>query len=206
MINLGNTLVDNLTNQAKNSLNKQILGNNQLMQDYRIMYGKIRIKGVLLSSVYAVNIENIFNHSGDIPWFADKDFGYLVSTADISLGSGESESYYAGAYQANYMTQRSSDELEMTFIETLNGDIAKSYQACRTLAFNKDGTVNEPKKYAFSITISFLNPQNPTQTAFSKSWIVGVKSGNTTADSTGRSEIVKHSITFQKLMPHLFAV
>ncbi len=181
-----------------------ILGSKHLLHQYRLMYGKLKAKGVLLSAVYSVKIENIFHHKGAIAWFVNSDFGYLVSEADISLGSSESESYHAGAYQANYLTQMSSDELELIFIETENGDIEKSYTACRNLAFNKDGTVNEPKQYAFKITISFLNPKNPQEIAFSKSWIVGVKSGSTQASSTGRSEIVKHSITFQKLMPSMF--
>ena len=186
--------------QAFKNSNRNV---NQLLKDYALMRHGHRVWGIA-SAVYAVQIENISKHKGNIPWFNDKNLCYLATEADLSLGSNESESFYAGAYQANYLTQKSSDETEVTFIETAGGNIAKSYSACRKLVFNKDGTVNEPARYAFKLTVSLLNPKDTHKTAISKSWLVGVKSASTEVSSSGRSEVVKINVTFQKLRPMLF--
>ena len=124
---------------------------------------------------------------------------------DASIGSGEAETFYAGALPAGYMTQKTDDEMDMTFIETLNGDIFKSYRACHKLIFNADGTVNEPQKYAFKVTIALIhNKKNNHIAPVARSWIVCVKSGRTEVSSAGRSEIIKETISFQKLRPSMF--
>ena len=174
------------------------------LSELRRLYGEVRAYNLLLQAMYFVKIENIFNHKGDIPWFKDSKLCYLATDAPLSLGSNESESFYAGNYQANYLTQRSSSEVSVTFMETVNADISRSYIACRELAFNKDGTVNEPKKYAFKLTVGFLNPKNAGKSPLQRSWLVGVSSGNVELSSSGRSEVAKPSIDFVKLRPLLF--
>lgn len=196
------TALLNATNKAA----KQALGvdSSGLMQLKR-MYGKMRAHDVLLQCMYMVKIENIFGLKGDIPWFKDKSLSFLVTDTELSFGSGESESFYAGALPAGYMTQKSEDDIDMTFIETLNGDIFKSYRACHKLIFNADGTVNEPKKYAFKLTVGLIhNKANNHISPVARSWIVCVKSGRTEVSSAGRSEIIKDTITFQKLRPPMF--
>lgn len=196
------TALLNATNKAA----KQALGvdSSGLMQLKR-MYGEMRAHDVLLQCMYMVKIENIFGLKGDIPWFKDKSLSFLVTDTELSFGSGESESFYAGALPAGYMTQKSEDDIDMTFIETLNGDIFKSYRACHKLIFNADGTVNEPKKYAFKLTVGLIhNKKNNHISPVARSWIVCVKSGRTEVSSAGRSEIIKDTITFQKLRPPMF--
>lgn len=177
-----------------------------LMQMKQI-YGEAKAHGVLLQCMYVVKLENIFDIKGDIPWFKDKSLSYLITDTELSFGSGESESFYAGALSASYMTQKTDDDMDMTFIETLNGDIFKSYRACHKLIFNPDGTVNEPKKYAFKLTVGLIhNKKNNHIAPVARSWIVCVKSGRTEVSSASRSEIIKDTITFQKLRPDIFMV
>ena len=177
-----------------------------LMQMKQI-YGEAKAHGVLLQCMYVVKLENIFDIKGDIPWFKDKSLSYLITDTELSFGSGESESFYAGALSASYMTQKTDDDMDMTFIETLNGDIFKSYRACHKLIFNPDGTVNEPKKYAFKLTVGLIhNKKNSHIAPVERSWIVCVKSGRTEVSSASRSEIIKDTITFQKLRPDIFMV
>lgn len=177
-----------------------------LMQMKQI-YGEAKAHGVLLQCMYVVKLENIFDIKGDIPWFKDKSLSYLITDTELSFGSGESESFYAGALSASYMTQKTDDDMDMTFIETLNGDIFKSYRACHKLIFNPDGTVNEPKKYAFKLTVGLIhNKKNSHIAPVARSWIVCVKSGRTEVSSASRSEIIKDTITFQKLRPDIFMV
>lgn len=177
-----------------------------LMQMKQI-YGEAKAHGVLLQCMYVVKLENIFDIKGDIPWFKDKSLSYLITDTELSFGSGESESFYAGALSASYMTQKTDDDMDMTFIETLNGDIFKSYRACHKLIFNPDGTVNEPKKYAFKLTVGLIhNKKNNHIAPVERSWIVCVKSGRTEVSSASRSEIIKDTITFQKLRPDMFMV
>ncbi|MGP5656810.1 hypothetical protein [Psychrobacter celer] len=179
--------------------------NSQYMQSLKLLYGELRAHKALLQCMYVVKIEDIFGNGPNIPWFKDKSLCYLVTEADMSLGSAEGESFYAGAYQAGYLTQKSSDDMDMTFIETINGRIAKSYIDCHKLAFNKDGTMNESKKYAFKLSVGLINPEKPnSEPVITASWLVGVKSARLEVSSTARSEIVKIPITFQKLRPLMF--
>lgn len=174
---------------------------------FKNMYGRVRAHDVLMQCMYRVTIEDIFGIGGDIPWFKDKTLSYLVTEADLSFGGAESESYHAGSFQASYLTQQTADDVDMTFIETINGDIFKSYTACKGLAFNNDGTVNEPKKYAFKLSIALLNYKKRAShiAPIGKSWLVSVKDGRTEVSAAGRSEVVKETITFQKIMPMLFS-
>lgn len=179
--------------------------NSPYMQSLQLLYGELRAHQALLQCMYVVKIEDIFGNGPNIPWFKDKSLCYLVTEADISLGSGESESFHAGSHQASYLTQKSSDDMDMTFIETINGSITQSYIDCHKMAFNKDGTVNESKKYAFKLSAGLLNPKKPdSKPVIMASWLVGVKSARLEVSSTGRSEIVKIPITFQKLRPLMF--
>lgn len=188
-----------------NERSKTRMVNSQYMQSLQLLYGQAHAHEALLQCMYVVKIEDIFGNGPNIPWFKDKSLCYLVTEADLSLGSAESESFYAGAYQAGYLTQKTSDDMDMTFIETINGRITSSYIACRRLAFNKDGTVNEPRKYAFKLSVGLINPKHPdSEPLITSSWLVGVKSAKTEVSSAARSEIVKIPITFQKLRPLMF--
>lgn len=170
---------------------------------YRSMYGINKALGVLNQSMYQVTLTDVFGIGGNIPWFKNKNIGYLVTEADISFGDAESELHHAGAFQFAHLTQQTDEDMDLTFIETEDGDIFKSFRACHWLAFNADGTINEPKKYAFRLSVAILNHKKGRQklAPVARSWLVGVKSGRTEVSSVGRSEIVKHTITFQKLMP-----
>ncbi|WP_352309101.1 hypothetical protein [Psychrobacter sp. W2-37-MNA-CIBAN-0211] len=174
-------------------------------QALKLLYGEVRAHKALLQCMYSVTIEDVFNIGAGIPWFNNKSLGYLVTDSDLSLGSSESESFYAGALQSNYLTQKTADDMELTFIETANGDIFKSFRACYELAFNDDGTVNEPKNYAFKLSIGLIDHENPSKPPVVKrSWLVAAKSGRADISAAGRSEIVKHGITIQKLRPLMF--
>lgn len=175
------------------------------VREMRKVYGELRAHEALLQCMYVVKIEDIFGIGKNIPWFRDKSLCYLVTEADMSLGSAESETFYAGAYQASYLTQKSSDDMDMTFIETKYADISSSYRACHKLAFRDDGTMNEPKKYAFKLSIGLLSHHKPyREPVIERSWIVGVKSAKPEISSAGRSEIIKVPVTFQKLRPLMF--
>ncbi|MGP4716890.1 hypothetical protein ACTXGL_09665 [Psychrobacter sp. T6-6] len=175
------------------------------IQDLRKMYGEVRAHEILLQCMYVVTIEDIYGIGGGIPWFTDQTLSYLVTEADLSLGSADAESFYAGALPASYLTQKTADEMDMTFIETSTGEIFKSFRACYDLAFNKDGTVNVPKDYCFKLTIGLINHKKPHDPpAVTRSWIVAAKSGRAETGATGRSEVVKESITFQKMRPLIF--
>ncbi|MBE0440628.1 hypothetical protein EI164_00855 [Psychrobacter sp. FME13] len=193
---------------SKNDVGRVKVGtatNSQYMQSLQLLYGKLRVHEALLQCMYVVKIEDIFGNGPNIPWFRDKTLCYLATEADMSLGSAESESFYAGAYQASYLTQKSSDDMDMTFIETLNADISNSYRACHKLAFNDDGTMNESKKYAFKLSVGLINHKKPnSEPVINRSWLVGAKSARPEISSTGRSEIVKVPVTFQKLRPLMF--
>ena len=175
------------------------------LQQLKKIYGQTISHDFLLQCMYTVKIENVFGLQGNIPWFTDQTLAYLITDTELSFGSAEAESFYAGALPAAYLTQKTDDEMDMTFIETMNGDIFKSYRACHKLAFNDDGTVNEPRDYAFKLSIGLFSEKQLTAVApVSRSWIVGVKSGRTELSSVGRSEVVKATITFQKLRPSMF--
>lgn len=203
--NRSDARVERLFNVTKQTAKNKVSTTGGALQQLKKIYGQVKAHDVLLQCMYAVKIEDIYNIGGNIPWFKDNTLTYLITDTELSFGSGESETFYAGALPASYMTQRTADDIDMTFIETLNGDIFKSYRACHGMIFNADGTVNEPKKYAFKLTIQLLNHRGTSGTPpLAGSWIVCVKSGRVELSSSGRSEVVKETITFQKLRPTLF--
>lgn len=175
------------------------------MRSAKKIYGEVIAHGVLLQCMYVVTFEDVFGIGSDIPWFKDKTLSYLVTEADLSLGSAEAETFYAGALPAGLLTQKTADDMELTFIETSRGDIFKSFRACYNLAFNTDGTVNEPRKYSFKLTVGLFDHKNPYDPpAVTRSWIVAAKGGRTEASASARSEVIKESITFQKIRPLFF--
>lgn len=174
-------------------------------QALKLLYGEVRAHRALLQCMYVVNIEDVFGIGTGIPWFDNQSLGYLVTDTDLSLGSAESESFHAGAIQSSYLTQKTADDMDLTFVETANGDIFKSFRACYELAFNDDGTVNEPKSYAFKLSIGLIDHENLSQPpVVQRSWLVAAKNGRAEVSATGRSEVVKHAITLQKIRPLMF--
>lgn len=175
------------------------------LQNLRRLYGDVKAHSILLQCMYVVTFDDIYDIGAGIPWFDDHTLSYLVTDADLSLGSAEAESFYAGALPASYLTQKTADEMDMTFIETSTGAIFKSFRACYDLAFNKDGTVNVPRDYCFRLSISLFDHTQPyAAPVIKRSWIVAAKSGRTETSATGRSEVIKETITFQKMRPLLF--
>lgn len=172
----------------------------EAMRVYRTLYSY----GSLLACSYGVFLEDIFGIGRGIKWFEPPFLlSWLASDVELSLGSMETDSYKAGSYQMNYVTEQTASEMQVTFIETKNADIIKSYEACKKLATPKDGTVNEPAKYAFKLTIMLFNERrNLKNPVHKKSFIVGVKEASVSLQSSGRDEIVKVQVTFSKLAPY----
>lgn len=174
----------------------------------KLAYQKLYSHEAILQCNYAVQLWDIYNIGKGIPWFAKAfPISWLATEVEMSIGSGEAENFYAGSYQANYMTQQTSDTLEITFIETKTMGIAQSAKLCKNLIFNNDGTVNEPKKYTFVLGVGvFDKVRNPMlKTAvFKTSYLVAVKEASFSLSSTGRSEIIKTQVTFQKIRPYIF--
>lgn len=175
------------------------------IQDLRKVYGKVKAHKILLQCMYVVSFEDIYEIGAGIPWFEDYTLSYLATETDLSLGSADAESFHVGALPASYLTQKTADEMDMTFIETSTGAIFRSFRACYDLAFNKDGTVNVPRDYSFRLSIGLFDHNQPyAAPVVKRSWIVAAKSGRAEASATGRSEVVKETITFQKIRPLIF--
>lgn len=202
-------LVNQVSAQAQKMGEQPWFGGNakQAYERYRNLYDL----GAILQCEYAVHVHDIFNIQAGvrIPWFAGSfPMSWLATEVDLSLGSLDTESYHAGAYQAAYVTGQSSGTIDVTFIETRNMDISKSYQMCRKLACPKGGVVNEPKKYAFELILTVFgkNARNYqahlTNPIFEVRHIVCVKEAGISLSSSGRSEIIKVNVVFEKLVPH----
>ena len=204
MMTMKNDILSTGLNLVKNYAAKTQVDSNRL-ERLRKTYGEVKAHSLLLQANYFIEIENIFDIKADAPWFHDKSLCFLATDCEISLGSGEVESFNAGVYEANYFTRATASSLSITFLETDKGDISSSYKACRGVIFNRDGTVNEQKKYSFKLTIGFLNPKTGQKTPIVYSWLVGTQEAEITASATGRSEVAKVNITFAKCMPILFA-
>lgn len=198
--------LDNKINLINRTLNIQSAGALSL-SELRQAYQRLYPLGTILQCNYAVYLTDIYGiGKGQIPWFLDSfPLSWLASDVDISVGSAESESFYAGSHQINYLTQQSNDTMDVTFIDTKNMDIANSFEMCRKLAFPKDGTVNEPIKYSFALTAVIFDKKRTlrvNQAVFGKKWLVAVKEANINLSSGGRSEIIKTQVTFQKMRPY----
>ena len=176
----------------------------------REAYNNLYSYGAIKQCHYAVFANDIFGiqqRAGVvIPWFAQAfPMSWLATEVDYSIGSAESESFQAGSHQFNYLTQQSSDTIDVTFIETNGGHIAKSAKLCKDIAMPSDGTVKEPYHYTFALFVMVFGGtrdlRNPTLKA---SYLAAVKEGSISLSSTGRSEIAKTQVTFQKIRPFSF--
>lgn len=180
------------------------------LQRLRKDYGRIYSYGALLQANFAVYITDPLGNleRAGATWHKDIfPLSLLAADVDLSLGSLNSEDFQVGAIPYSYMTEASGGTIDVTFIETKYGDIAKSYEAARNLIINKDGSVNEVNKYIFQLHISVYNEEMAKRHVRSlpiyKTYTVSVKEGHTSLSSSGRSEIIKHQITFQKIRPYM---
>lgn len=65
--------------------------------------------------------------------------------------------------------------------------------------------MNESKKYAFKLSGGLINYKKPnSEPVINRSWLVAAKSARPEISSTGRSEGVKVTATFQKLRLLMF--
>lgn len=198
---------NNNRNYINSKLQQRWFGLNAMKT--KAQYKKLYSYGAILQCNYAIYLVDVFNiqqKQGNIIWFSqDFPLSWLATEADLSLGGLEAEGFHAGSYQCNYITEQTADTMDVTFIETRNMDISKSYEACRLLATPKDGAVQEPSKYTFLLVACvFGEKRNLKSPTFQKSWLVAVKDGSLNLSSTGRSEIIKAQITFQKIRPLMF--
>lgn len=177
-------------------------------RDAKAAYQKLYSHGAILSCNYAVQLIDVYKIGRGIPWFAGEfPMSWLATDVDVSLGGMESESFYAGSYQCNYMTQQTADTIDVTFIETRNAAISHSYDLCQSLIFPADGSVNEPKKYTFALAVGVFDTvrkANLSTAVWDTAYLVAVKDGSFNLTSTGRSEIIKVQVTFQKIRPYKF--
>lgn len=180
--------------------------NETMLNRLRLLYGELEARAGLLQCMYLITIEDVFNIGGGIPWFDDKKVWYLATDTNLSFGTGNSESFKAGSLPFSYLSDQEEDEIDITFIETKNADIFTSFRACKALAYNKDGTVNEQVKYTFKLSISVIDHAKPTAPPkLTRSWLVAAKSGTAGLSASARSEFLKPDITFQKIAPSSFA-
>lgn len=186
-----------------------LLKSNTLLE-MRKAYNTLYSYGAIKQCHYAVFAKDIFGiqqRAGVvIPWFAQAfPMSWLATDVDYSIGSVDSESFYAGSHQCNYLTQQSSDTIDVTFIETNGGHIAKSAKLCKDIAMPNDGTVKEPYHYTFALFVMVFGGardlRNPTLKA---SYLAAVKEGSINLSSGGLSEIAKTQVTFQKIRPYVF--
>lgn len=184
-------------------------GAKQAYAQYKNLYANY---GAILQCQYAVYLNNPLGIGKNIPWFnPDFKLSWLATEVDMSLGSFESDHFNAGGFQLAYITGMSSGSIDVTFIETRQGHIANSYNACKKLIVNADGTVNEPAKYAFELDIHLLghnqrlNPNGnyKSDPIFATKHMVCVKEASISLSSTGRSEIAKVVVTFEKIAPNV---
>lgn len=172
-------------------------------RDAKRAYQELHALGTMLQCQYAIELQNIYHIASNASWFGgDFPLAWLATDVELTNGSSENESFYAGAWQLHHFTQHSLESIEVTFIETAGGDIAKSAGVCQGLAYRADGTMTEPKHYTFKLTIKLLGKQKSVP----KDYLVAVKSFSTSLSSSGRSEVAKTQVTFQVIAPYgLFA-
>lgn len=199
-------------NQARRQIQQALDPNisstlQRLHGDYRRVYAY----GALLQANFAVYITDPLGNleRAGATWHKDIfPLSLLATDVDLSLGSLNSEDFQIGAMPYSYMTEASGGTIDVTFIETKYGDIAQSYEAARNLIINKDGSVNEVNKYIFQLHISVYNEEMANKKHLRylpiyKTYTVAVKEGHTSLSSSGRSEIIKHQISFQKIRPYM---
>jgi hypothetical protein len=145
--------------------------------------------GGVLGSVLALQPDGL---GWALPW--------LATSVNFGLLDAQNDSVQIGAHQQNYITGNSSSEVQVTFLETANGDIIRMVQAIKRAMFKRDGTQGLPYDYLLNMRIYLFDRNNKKTKPADFNWIVALTSSSLDLSGSDRDPL-QLQLGFQKMYP-----
>lgn len=97
------------------------------------------------------------NATGKLPIIANNIAGVLATDIDIPVNGATFEQKKVGGMNISVFTDMQFPQFTVNFVETRKNDVLNSLRSYRELIVNKNGTVNEPAKYAMLLSFAFFD-------------------------------------------------
>lgn len=122
----------------------------------------------------------------------------------LPIINAEVDSVKVGHYQYQYLTGNQRPEINITFLETAQGDILNSAIEMSELMFPSNGTLIEPSKYAFWLEVILFPKENRGFERVFQKYLCQLQTAN--AELAAReTTALEVPLTFTQLPPYLDA-
>lgn len=97
------------------------------------------------------------NDTGTLPMISKNIFGLLATDVDIPVNGANFEQKKIGGMNISVFTDMQFPQFTVNLVETRENDIVNSLRQYREMIVNRNGTVNEPAKYAMIFSFAFFD-------------------------------------------------
>ncbi|WP_151765802.1 hypothetical protein [Acinetobacter colistiniresistens] len=97
------------------------------------------------------------NATAKLPLLANNLAGILANDVDIPVNGANFEQKKVGGMMISVFTDMQFPQFTVNLLETRKNDVLNSLRQYRELVVNRDGTVNEPAKYAMIFSFAFFD-------------------------------------------------
>jgi hypothetical protein len=180
--------------------------------ELRSIYKSVHALGTLSKAHYIVDLEP-FDPNGplknvalfhQLPTQAYYDFAkvlpWLATETEFSVLDAQNDSVQIGHFQQNFITGNSGNTVNVTFLDTEDGNILASAQAIKNIMFRGDGTQGLPAEYLMWLTISLVRRDDRDHVAVSNRRLVALQATSVDLAGQDRDPLVV-PLTFIKMYP-----
>ena len=173
--------------------------------DFKSIYRGLHAVGTLLSANYIVELApyqpdslvastSLFDEFNWLPW--------LATSCSLPLMEAQVENVQAGHFQQNYITGNAVGDIQLTFLETMEGDILNSAQQIKKIMFSEDGTQGLPYDYMMWLKISLFPRHNRGIIPYSERILVALQTASLDLAATNPNPI-EVPLGFTRMYPML---
>ncbi|GAA5003271.1 hypothetical protein GCM10023206_06790 [Acinetobacter puyangensis] len=178
-------------------------------KDAYALYNAIYALGTISTAHFGVEFSPLFNDGKianlDLALFDNSTYKipFLAQNVEASLIDADTDSIKVGAFNLNHITGNASNEVQISFIETKNGDISESFRLIKNCTFNDDGTQFPPKDYLMRVQIYSFDRNDYNFRAIEQAYIVALQAASVPFDATNLNGVLVVPVTFTKMFPML---
>lgn len=97
------------------------------------------------------------NQTSTLPMLQNEYLALLATDVDLPVNGASFEQKKIGGMNISVFNDMQFPQFTVNFVETRKNDILNSLKLYRSMVVNKDGTVNEPAKYAMVFSFAFFD-------------------------------------------------
>lgn len=173
--------------------------------EFKSIYQGLRELSTLSSANYIVELApykpdslvakiNLFDNFSWLPW--------LATSCSLPLMEAQVENVQAGHYQQNFINGNAVGDIQLTFLETKEGDILNAAQQIKEIMFHEDGTQGLPYDYMLWMTISLYLREDRSAQPYSERILVALQTASLDLAATNPNPI-EVPLGFTRMYPML---